>query len=199
MGLLTRKRKRPPTKPVISSTPRETDHEDVEQMRTEANDSSRPSLADITPIQNLETSHGRSEESAELCCSQKRSRLSQMTEVDDTEVANNDEPMRDNDGNDDERPIDINEAQMRRKDSNDEINYGWSDGEEIIGSQIPSETQVERTAESKSSEEERNAMLNLPECGTIQSITLQNFMCHENFHLDFGKPSFKSINTCPNV
>lgn len=34
--------------------------------------------------------------------------------------------------------------------------------------------------------EKRNLSNSLGEIGHIKSITLQNFMCHTNFHLDFG-------------
>lgn len=35
-------------------------------------------------------------------------------------------------------------------------------------------------------ERNHNSSCNLGEIGHIKSITLQNFMCHANFHLDFG-------------
>ena len=47
-------------------------------------------------------------------------------------------------------------------------------------------TQLERNIKDQVSEETERAKQNVAECGTLESITLINFMCHNHFHLDFG-------------
>ena len=171
MGLLPRKRKRPTTKeaggprtsvPSNTSTPRSQNGDEVEEMRTD--DTSRTStsvLNDISTIGNLDKSSRTLR--SDPCFSQASGRLSQNLDNTATEE----------------------EAPMETNGDNEETCNQWDDDDMIL-SQIPSETQVGRTVETKSSEEVRNATLNKPECGTIEAITLQNFMCHENFHQELG-------------
>ena len=75
----------------------------------------------------------------------------------------------------------------------EQLSNRWADdsGHDLnLSNTEPTETQFERKITGQRQEEVERAKLNVAECGTLESITLVNFMCHSHFHLDLG-------NICP--
>jgi hypothetical protein len=63
----------------------------------------------------------------------------------------------------------------------------------------PSFTQIERNLTELNGDHFEKSKLNVAETGSIESITLNNFMCHSNFHLDFGINSLFIIDINLNI
>ena len=85
-----------------------------------------------------------------------------------------------------EEPMD---TQVDDQYEEEQLSNRWADDVNLSMAE-PTETQFERNVRDQVCEEMERAKHNVAECGTLESITLVNFMCHNHFHLDFGNYSF---------
>jgi len=75
------------------------------------------------------------------------------------------------------------EAEQRDED----MSNNWADDVNTSYTELSlTFTQMQRDFGEQVVTETERAQMNVAETGSIESITLHNFMCHSNFHLDFG-------------